>query len=88
MAQGHCRRQAQRHPYIVQRDEPTLAPLLGGVTAREEGAHLVGVGVGVRVRVWVRVRARVRVRVRLGLPLTLIKPQERGGAVADEVSTR
>ena len=56
----------------MKRDEPALAPLLRGVAAREEGAHLVRVRarVGFRVRVGagvgVGVGAGVRVRWRAG----------------------
>ena len=47
----------------MKRDEPALAPLLRGVAAREEGAHLVRV----RARVGVRVGGKVRVGVGVGV---------------------
>ena len=63
MAQSHGGRQAKHHPGVVNRDEPALAPLLRGVAAREEGAHLVRV----RARVGVRVGGKVRVGVGVGV---------------------
>ena len=50
MTQSHGGRQAQEQPCVVQCEEATLMSLLGGVTAREERAHLVGVELGSGLR--------------------------------------